>query len=161
MPQYRVHATILTAQFGSGLTDFCSKNNNNVHILCLSTVKPGAKDCTFQGAGREGRHSPATFFSCHMYHIEEVERHLLRNFHKTIQRKSWSSVPSKLLACIRFLYKVVPKIGRLRNFNRAREIDFKFSIAWTIFMKLGTFVYHAQSDKACLRFFNFCLEAWL
>ena len=35
------------------LTDVCSKNINNVHILCLSTVKPAAKDCTFQGAGRE------------------------------------------------------------------------------------------------------------
>ena len=42
---------------------------------------------------------------------------------KQIQRKSWSNVPPKLLACIRFLYKVVHKIGRLRKFNRAREIE--------------------------------------
>ena len=45
---------------------------------------------------------------------------------KKFQRKSWSNVPPKLLACIRFLYKVVHKIGRLRKFNRAREIEFNF-----------------------------------
>ena len=30
------------------------------------------------------------------------------------------------------------KIGRLWKFNRAREIEFNFLTAWTIFMKLGT-----------------------
>ena len=40
-------------------------------------------------------------------------------------RKNWSNVPPKLLTCIRFLCKVVHKIGRLRKFNRAREIEFK------------------------------------
>ena len=35
-------------------------------------------------------------------------------------------MPPKLLACIGFLYKVVHKIGRLRKFNRSREIDFIF-----------------------------------
>ena len=54
--------------------------------------------------------------------IEEVERHLLWKFYKTIRRKSWSNVPPKLLACIGFLYKVVHKIGRLRKFNRSRGI---------------------------------------
>ena len=63
-------------------------------------------------------------------------------FHKIFQRKSWSDVPPKLLASIRFLYKVVHKNGRLRKFNRAREIEFNFFIAWTIFMKLGTLVHH-------------------
>ena len=58
--------------------------------------------------------------------IEEVERHLLWKFFKKIRRKSWSNVPPKLLACIRFLYKVVHKIGRLRKFNRSREIEFNF-----------------------------------
>ena len=76
---------------------------------------------------------------------------------KKIQRKSWSNVPSKLLACIRFLYKVVHKIGRLRKFNRVREIEFNFFIAWTIFMKLGTLVHHVHGYKNCLRVFNFCL----
>ena len=47
-------------------------------------------------------------------------------------------MPPKLGACIRFLYKVVHKIGRLRKFNRSREIEFNFFTAWTIFMKLGT-----------------------
>ena len=54
--------------------------------------------------------------------IEEVERHLLWKFYKKIRRTSWSNVPPKLLACIGFLYKVVHKIGRLRKFNRSREI---------------------------------------
>ena len=49
-----------------------------------------------------------------------------------------------LLACIGFLYKVVHKIGRLRKFNRAREIEFNFFIPWTIFMKLGTLVFHVH-----------------
>ena len=54
--------------------------------------------------------------------IEKVERHLLWKFYKKIQRKSWSNVPPKLVACIGFLYKVVHKIGRLRKFNRSRGI---------------------------------------
>ena len=56
------------------------------------------------------------------YGIEDVERHLLWKFYKKIQRKSWSNVPPKLLACIGFLYKVVHKNGRLRKFNHSREI---------------------------------------
>ena len=51
---------------------------------------------------------------------------------KKIQRKSWSDVPPKLLACIGFLYKVVHKIGRLRKFNRSHGIEFNFLTAWTI-----------------------------
>ena len=47
------------------------------------------------------------------HRIEQVERHLLWKFHKTIQRKSWSNVSPKLLTCIGFLYKVVHKVGRL------------------------------------------------
>ena len=54
--------------------------------------------------------------------IEEVERHLLWKFHKQIQRKSWSNVTPKVLTCIGFLYKGVYKNGRLRKFNRSREI---------------------------------------
>ena len=61
------------------------------------------------------------------YHgIGEVVRHLLQEFHKKIQRKNWSNVSPKLLACVRFLYNVVHKNGRLRKFNRAREIEFNF-----------------------------------
>ena len=75
---------------------------------------------------------------------------------KKIQRKRWSNVPPKLLACIRFLYKVVHKNGRLpRKFNRAREIEFNFFIVWTIFMKLGTLVHHVHGYKKCVRFFKF------
>ena len=53
----------------------------------------------------------------------EVERHLLWKVHQNIQRNSWPNVPRKLLACIRFLYKVVHKISRLWKFNCAREIE--------------------------------------
>ena len=56
-------------------------------------------------------------------------------------------MPRKLLACIRFLYKVVHKIGRLRKFNRSREIEFNFFAAWTIFMTLGTLVHHVYGYK--------------
>ena len=56
-------------------------------------------------------------------------------------------MPLKFLACIRFPYKVVHKNGRLRKFNRAREIEFNFFTAWTIVMKLGTLVYHVHGYK--------------
>ena len=64
---------------------------------------------------------------------------------------------TRLLACFRFLYKVVHKIGRLRKCNcaRAREIELNFFIAWTM-MKLGTLVDHVHGSKGCLRFFNIC-----
>ena len=79
--------------------------------------------------------------------VEEVERHLLRKFDKKIQRKSWSNVPPKLVACVGFLYKVVHKTGRLRKFNRSSEIEFNFITAWTISMKFGTLVQHASGYK--------------
>ena len=85
--------------------------------------------------------------------IEEVERHLLWKLHKKIERKSWSNVPPKLLACIRFLYEVVHKIDRLRMLNCAREIEFNFCTAWTIFMKLGTLVYHVHGYKSLPQIF--------
>ena len=64
-------------------------------------------------------------------------------------------MPLKLLTCIRFLYKVVHKIGRLRKFNHAREIEFNFFffIAWTIFMKLGTLVRHVHGYKILQQIF--------
>ena len=87
--------------------------------------------------------------------IEKIERHLLWKLHKKIQRKRWSNMPPKLLACIRLLYKVVDKIGRLWKFNRAREIEFNFFIAWTIFMKLGTLVHHVHGYKMLPQVFKF------
>ena len=42
-----------------------------------------------------------SFWSFLPFFCTIVERHLLWKFHKTIQRKSWSNVPLKLLACIR------------------------------------------------------------
>ena len=88
-----------------------------------------------------------SFLTFLQYGIEKVGRHLLWKFHTKIQRKSWSNVAPKLGACIRFLYKVVHKNGRLRKFNRAREIEFTFFIAWTIFKKLGTLVHHVHGCK--------------
>ena len=91
------------------------------------------------------------------HYIEKVERHLLLKCHNKIQRKSWSNEPPKLLACIRFLYKVVHKIGRLRKFNRARQIEFNFFTVRTMFMKFGTLVHHVHGYKSCLRFLIFAL----
>ena len=95
-------------------------------------------------------------FPTFLHHgIEKVERHLLWKFHEKIQRKSWWNVPPKLFACIMFLYKVVNKIGRLRKFNRSRDIEFNFFTAWTIFMKLGTLVYHVYGYKKMPQIFYF------
>ena len=87
--------------------------------------------------------------------IAKVERQLLWKFYKNVRRKSWSNVPPKLLACIGFLYKVVHKIGRLRKFNRSREIEFNFLTAWTISMKFGTLVQHAPGYKTLPQIFLF------
>ena len=78
---------------------------------------------------------------------KKVERHLLWKFYKKIRRKSRSNVPPKLLACVRFPYRVVHKIGHLRKFNRSREIEFNFLTAWTISIKFGTLVQHALGYK--------------
>ena len=51
------------------------------------------------------------------------------------------------LACIGFLYKIALKIGRLRKFNRAREIELNRLTAWTISMKFGTPIQHAHGYK--------------
>ena len=66
-------------------------------------------------------------------------------------------MPPKLLACIRFLYKVVHKIGRLRKFNRSCEIEFNFLTAWTISMKFGTLVQHAPGYKRLPQILIFAL----
>ena len=64
-------------------------------------------------------------------------------------------MPPKLLACIGFLFKVVHKIGRLRKFDRSREIEFNFFIAWTISVKFGTLVQHAPGYKTASDFLIF------
>ena len=81
------------------------------------------------------------------YVLSRVRNDRVSLYFINIQRKSWSNEPPKLLACIRFLYKVVQKIGRLRKFNRAPEIEFNFFTVWTIFMKLGTLVHHVDGYK--------------
>ena len=59
----------------------------------------------------------------------------------THHKLSLCFMPPKLLACIGFFCKVVLKIGRLRKFNRSREIEFNFLSAWTISMKFGPLVH--------------------
>ena len=49
--------------------------------------------------------------------------------------------------------QVVHKIGRLRKFNRSREIEFNFLTAWTISMKFGTLVQHALGYKTLPQIF--------
>ena len=59
-----------------------------------------------------------------------------------IQRKSCSNVSPKLH---RVFIQSVHKNGRLRKFNRSREIEFNFFLPLgTIFMKLGTLVHHVH-----------------
>ena len=64
-------------------------------------------------------------------------------------------MPPKVLACIGFLYKLVHKIGRLRKFNRSREIECNFLTAWTISMKFGTLVQHTPGYKTLPQIFYF------
>ena len=85
--------------------------------------------------------------------IQEVERDFLWKFHKKIQRKCWSNVPPKLLACIGFLYKVVHKIGRLRKFNRAREIEFNFLSLGLSLWNLAHLFIMFMATRYCLIFF--------
>ena len=70
-----------------------------------------------------------SYFTFLRHGIEKVMWHLVWKLHKKVQRKSWSNVPPKLLACIGFLYKVVHNIGRLWKFNRSREIEYNFFTA--------------------------------
>ena len=121
------------------LDEFVRRYLQSVFLIVffsLPFIKAGPLDLSFW-----------SFFTFLYHGIEKVEMHLLWKFHENIPRKSWSNVPPKFLACIRFLYKVVHKIGRLRKFNRSREIEFNFFTAWTIFMKLGTLVHHVYGYK--------------
>ena len=88
--------------------------------------------------------------------IEKVERHLLWKFHKKILRKSWSNVPPKLLAFLRFLYKVVHKIGSLRKFSRALKIEFNFFLSFGLSLwNLAHLFIMFMATKHCLRFLIF------
>ena len=75
---------------------------------------------------------------------------------KTSQQNS----REKLVKCateVAHLHKVSIQIctqnGRLRKFNRAREIELIFFIAWTIFMKPGTLVRHVHGYKSLPQIF--------
>ena len=115
-------------------------------LMLKDDVKAGPLDLSFWS------------FLTFLHHgIEKVERHRLWQFYKKIQRKSWSNVPPKLLACVRFLHKVVHKIGCLRKYNRAREIEFNFLPFWLSLWNLAHLFIVLTAAKFCLRFFNFCL----
>ena len=55
----------------------------------------------------------------------------------------------------RFLYKVVHKIGLLRKFNHARDVELNFFTPWTISMKVGTLVHHVNIYKTFPQHFSF------
>ena len=93
--------------------------------------------------------------------IKKIKKKVGQMCHQSCSLAYWVRfliVPAKLLANIRFLYKVVHKIGRLRKFNCARKIEFNFFTARTIFMKLGTLVHHAHFDERMPQ--TFYIFAW-
>ena len=91
-------------------------------------------------------------FSNFLHHgMENVGRNLLGKFCKTVQRKSWSNMPSKLLDCIRFLHKAVHKSGRLRMFNRAPEIEFNF-LPLGLSLLVVSLVHYSHGSKLLLKF---------
>ena len=65
-------------------------------------------------------------------------------------------MPRKLFACRGFLFRVVHKNGRLRKFNRAREIEFNYFTAWSISINLAHLFIMLMATKVGLRFFNCC-----
>ena len=79
--------------------------------------------------------------------IQKVERHFLWKFHKKNSKEKLVKCATEVARLHRVSYKVVHKIGRLRKFNHAREIEFNFFTAWTIFMKLGTLIHHVHGYK--------------
>ena len=85
------------------------------HFVSFPTTAPDARHKSWNLRQDPLDLSFWSFFTFLHHGIDEVERHLLWKFHKKIQRKSWSNVSPKLLTCIRFLYKVVHKNGRLRK----------------------------------------------
>ena len=129
----KILALINTLQQRQQKSRSYNTNNTNLILVIPFFLRQDPLDLSFWS------------FSTFLHHgIEKVEGHLLWKFYKKIRRKSWSNVPPKLLACIGFPYKVVHKIGRLRKFNRSREIEFNFLTAWSISMKFGTLVQHAR-----------------
>ena len=135
---FKILFTVLYRKMGQNVMRACFQHN----FTSKANLRQDPLDLSFW-----------SFLTFLRHGIEEVERHLLWKFYKQIRRKSWSNVPPKLLACIGFLYKVVHKIGRLRKFNRSREIEFNFLTAWIISMKFGTLVQHAPDYKTLPQIF--------
>ena len=55
-----------------------------------------------------------------------------------IQRRSWYKMPSKLLGCIGFLYKVVHKTGRFSVFISTFSFPFNFPTGNALVLEFGT-----------------------
>ena len=79
--------------------------------------------------------------------IEEVQRHFLWKFKK--EKENLPNVPPRLLA-FRLL-----KNGRLRKFNRAREIEFNFLSLELSLLNLAHLFIMFMAAKYCLRFVFF------
>ena len=87
--------------------------------------------------------------------IDEVEKHLLWKFHKKIHRKSWPNVQPKLLACLRFLCKVVHKISRLKSSIALGRLNLTFLPLGLSLWNLAHLFIMFLATKRCIRF-NFC-----
>ena len=153
-----------TSEFGNRLTLELSNNPEKLTLFGRDWnrrrgFQRGFQTCTVDyWFGLRQDHLDLSFWSfLSFFHngIENVERHLLWNFHEKIQKKSWSNMPLKLLACIRFLYKVVHKIGRLRKFNRAREIELNFLSFGISLWNLAHLFIILMATNECLTFLNF------
>ena len=119
---------------------------------------------TFSGKERERQrvgndHRPSLAACCGWKKKKFIQAQKKKNFFVYVAMAFLAmNVPLKLLACVRFLHKVVHKMCRVRKFNRAREIEFNFFTAWTIFLKLGTLVQPCVwLQNVASIFFNFCL----
>ena len=97
-------------------------------------------------------------FRLFLHHgIEKVERHLLWKFHKKIQRKNWSNVPPKFLACLRFLHKVVHKTFVSENSIAPRRLNLIFYRLDYLYETWHTCSSCSWLQNNASNYFNFCL----
>ena len=90
--------------------------------------------------------------------IEKVERHLLWKFHNKNSKEKLVKCATEVARLHRVSIQSCTQNGRLRKFNRAREIEFNFFTVKTMFMKFSTLVHHVHGYKTIASdFFSFCL----
>ena len=89
--------------------------------------------------------------------IEEVETHLLWKFHKKIRRKSWSNVPPKLLAYIRFYTKLYTKSAVSESSIVLGRLHLTFLPLRLSLWNLAHLFIMFMATKFASDFFTFCL----